>query len=130
MATNIDYERLSKEFVQHYYNQFDDPAQRRNLTNMYDPTNSLMTFEGAQIQGSAKIMEKLNSLSFNTINRIVTTVDSQPMPDGGILINVVGRLKADDDPPHSFSQVFVLKSNGNNFFCQHDIFRLDIHDSA
>lgn len=36
MATNIDYERLSKEFVQHYYNQFDDPAQRPNLTNMYD----------------------------------------------------------------------------------------------
>lgn len=72
-----------------------------------------MTFEGVQLQGSVKIMEKLTvsfvqvhradheanvcvflqSLSFQKINRIITAVDSQPMFDGGVLINVLGRLQ-------------------------------------
>lgn len=39
-------------------------------------------------------------------------------------------LQADEDPPHAYSQVFVLKPLGNSFFCQHDIFRLGIHDTA
>jgi hypothetical protein len=33
------------------------------------------------------------SLSFQKINRIITAVDSQPMFDGGVLINVLGRLQ-------------------------------------
>ncbi|PSN32974.1 hypothetical protein C0J52_24871 [Blattella germanica] len=38
--------------------------------------------------------------------------------------------KADEDPPHPYLQVFVLKPLGNSFYCQHDIFRLGIHDTA
>lgn len=33
------------------------------------------------------------SLTFQKINRIITAVDSQPMFDGGVLINVLGRLQ-------------------------------------
>jgi len=33
------------------------------------------------------------SLSFQKINRVITAVDSQPMFDGGVLINVLGRLQ-------------------------------------
>ncbi|KAI8035155.1 hypothetical protein M5D96_012100 [Drosophila gunungcola] len=36
----------------------------------------------------------------------------------------------DDDPPHAFSQVFLLKANAGTFFVAHDIFRLNIHNSA
>lgn len=89
-------------------------------------------------------------MTFTKINRAVTSVDSQPMVDGGILINVLGRLQVtlnfifkkkmyfkiylfifqcDEDPPHPFNQVFVLKSVGNSFYCAHDIFRLGIHDT-
>ncbi|XP_066145030.1 probable nuclear transport factor 2 isoform X1 [Euwallacea fornicatus] len=130
MSLNLQYEAIGKGFVQQYYAMFDDPAQRRNLANMYNAELSFMTFEGTQLQGASKIMEKLNSLTFQKINRIITAVDSQPMFDGGVLINVLGRLQADEDPPHAFSQVFVLKPLGNSFFVQHDIFRLGIHDSA
>ena len=35
----------------------------------------------------------LQALTFTKIQHIVTTVDCQPMFDGGILINVVGQLK-------------------------------------
>ncbi|XP_050310135.1 probable nuclear transport factor 2 isoform X1 [Anthonomus grandis grandis] len=130
MALNLQYEAIGKGFVQQYYALFDDPAQRPNLVNMYNVELSFMTFEGVQIQGAPKIMEKLNALSFQKINRIITAVDSQPMFDGGVLINVLGRLQADEDPPHAYSQVFVLKPLGNSFFVQHDIFRLGIHDTA
>ncbi|XP_011139701.1 probable nuclear transport factor 2 isoform X1 [Harpegnathos saltator] len=130
MAMNAQYEAIGKGFVQQYYMLFDDPAQRPNLINMYNTETSFMTFEGLQLQGAMKIMEKLTSLSFQKINRIITAIDSQPMFDGGVLINVLGRLQADEDPPHAFSQTFVLKPMGNSYFCQHDIFRLGIHDTA
>nr|CAI5829345.1 unnamed protein product [Callosobruchus analis] len=130
MALNPQYEAIGKGFVQQYYAFFDDPTQRQNLVNMYNVELSFMTFEGVQLQGSVKIMEKLNALTFQKINRIITAVDSQPMFDGGVLINVLGRLQADEDPPHAFSQVFVLKPLGTSFYVQHDIFRLGIHDTA
>ncbi|XP_032667510.1 probable nuclear transport factor 2 isoform X1 [Odontomachus brunneus] len=130
MAMNAQYEAIGKGFVQQYYMLFDDPAQRPNLINMYNTETSFMTFEGLQLQGAMKIMEKLTSLSFQKINRMITAIDSQPMFDGGVLINVLGRLQADEDPPHAFSQTFVLKPMGNSYFCQHDIFRLGIHDTA
>jgi len=130
MALNPQYEDIGKGFVQQYYAIFDDPLQRPNLVNLYNNDQSFMTFEGQQLQGAVKIMEKLQSLTFQKITRVLTAVDSQPMFDGGVLINVLGRLQCDEDPPHAFSQVFSLKPLGNSFFCQHDIFRLNIHDSA
>ncbi|KAL5277202.1 NUTF2 family protein [Megaselia abdita] len=130
MALNPQYADIGNGFVQQYYAIFDDPAQRANVVNFYSATESFMTFEGQQIQGSAKIMEKLSSLSFQKISRVLTAIDSQPMFDGGVLINVLGRLQCDDDPPHAFSQVFALKPLGGTFFCAHDIFRLNIHDTA
>ncbi|CAH0720626.1 unnamed protein product, partial [Brenthis ino] len=130
MALNPQYDEIGKGFVQQYYTLFDDPAQRPNLANMYNVETSFMTFEGVQLQGAVKIMEKLNSLTFQKIGRLVTSVDSQPMFDGGVLINVLGRLQCDDDPPHPYMQTFVLKPLGDSFFVQHDIFRLGIHDVA
>lgn len=72
----------------------------------------------------------LQALTFQKINRIITAVDTQPMLDGGILVSVLGRLQCDEDPPHAFSQVFVLKPLDASFYCAHDIFRLNIHDTA
>ncbi|KAG8238273.1 hypothetical protein J437_LFUL017413, partial [Ladona fulva] len=93
MALNPAYEAIGKHFVQQYYAMFDDPAQRPNLINMYNTESSFMTFEGMQLQGSLKIMEKLTGLPFQKITRVITAVDSQPMFDGGVIINVLGRLQ-------------------------------------
>ena len=130
MALNPQYEDIGKGFVQQYYALFDDPVQRASVVNFYSATDSFMTFEGLQIQGAPKIMEKLSSLTFQKITRVITAVDSQPMFDGGVLINVLGRLQCDEDPPHAYSQVFVLKPLGGTFYCAHDIFRLNIHNTA
>ncbi|EAA06639.2 probable nuclear transport factor 2 isoform X1 [Anopheles arabiensis] len=130
MALNPQYEEIGKGFVTQYYALFDDSTQRPTLVNLYNAELSFMTFEGQQIQGAAKILEKLQSLTFQNITRVLTAVDSQPMFDGGVLINVLGRLQCDDDPPHAYSQTFVLKPIGASFFCAHDIFRLNIHNTA
>ncbi|XP_041630919.1 probable nuclear transport factor 2 isoform X2 [Drosophila kikkawai] len=128
MSLNLQYEEIGKGFVQQYYSIFDDPANRANVVNFYSATDSFMTFEGHQIQGAPKILEKVQSLSFQKINRVITTVDSQPTFDGGVIINVLGRLQTDDDQPHAYIQTFVLKSVSGTFFVQHDIFRLSLHD--
>lgn len=88
-----------------------------------------MTFEGAQLQGSVKIGEKLavsilifcciktnmmilifnnfllfcyfQALTFQKINRAITAIDSQPTFDGGVLINVLGRLQVSQIIGHS-----------------------------
>ncbi|KAG0416493.1 hypothetical protein HPB47_006392 [Ixodes persulcatus] len=91
---------------------------------------SLMTFEGEQIFGRTKIMEKIQGLRFQKICHHCTVIDSQPMFDGGILISVLGQLKTDDDPAHTFLQVFVLKPMGETFYVEHDIFRLALHHTA
>ncbi|CAG0887303.1 unnamed protein product [Darwinula stevensoni] len=124
---NPQYDVIGKAFVQQYYAMFDDPVQRPNLLSLYNAEGSLLTFEGAQHMGSAKIMEKFSALTFQKIQHHVTTVDCQPMWDGGILINVLGQLKTDDDPPHSFSHTFILKPSETSFFVQHEMFRLNLH---
>ena len=86
---------------------FDNPATRAQLQQLYNSEQSLLSFEGQQmqvldlsrvlhllhLQGSAKIMEKLASLTFQKIAHLITAVDCQPMFDGGILVNVLGQLK-------------------------------------
>lgn len=130
MALNPNYEQIGKAFTEQYYALFDDAARRPQLMALYNENQSLMTFEGQQMQGAAKIMEKIASLTFKNIAHIITAVDSQPTFDGGVLINVLGQLRTDEDPPQSFTQAFVLKPSGDTFFIQHDMFRLVLHNIA
>jgi len=130
MALNPNYEQIGKAFTQQYYALFDNAATRGQLQALYNAEQSLMSFEGQQMQGAAKIMEKIASLTFQKIQHLITAVDCQPMFDGGILINVLGQLKSDDDPPQSFMQNFVLRPGGDSFYIQHDVFRLVLHNVA
>jgi len=130
MAINPNFNAIGKAFTDQYYQMFDNAATRGQLQALYNADQSLMSFEGQQMQGAAKIMEKIASLTFQKIAHLITAIDCQPMFDGGILINVLGQLKTDDDPPQSFMQNFVLKPAGDSFFIQHDNFRLVLHNVA
>jgi hypothetical protein len=130
MALNPNYEQIGKAFTQEYYALFDNPATRGQLQALYNADQSLMSFEGQQMQGAVKIMEKIASLTFQKIQHLITAIDCHPMFDGGILINVLGQLKTDDDPPQSFMQNFVLRPGGDSFYIQHDVFRLVLHNTA
>lgn len=104
MALNPQYDSIGKAFTQQYYAMFDDPTQRHQLVNLYNvrhffdsyfvdrldaldlshshvklaflfqAESSLMTFEGQQMQGSPKIMEKLGSLTFQKIAHLVRKI--------------------------------------------------------
>ena len=60
----------------------------------------------------------------------VTKVDCQPGPSNDfIVVSVLGQMRADQDSPLGFSQVFQLKRspNGGSFYVLNDIFVLHLH---
>jgi len=126
---NFDWEGIGQHFVREYYNIFD--TQKEQLIMLYHP-EAMLTFEDNKAQGREAIGKILaEKLTFGSIQHIVTKIDCQPTAERGVLILITGRLKTDNDPPHAFSQVIVLKPiEGNSFVIYHDVFRLSIHDSA
>lgn len=76
------------------------------------------------MMGKTKIQEKLQSLTFKSIGHAISNIDAQPTFDGGIVVQVLGQFKTDDDPPHTFNQCFILKPTGDSFYVEHDIFRI------
>lgn len=130
MNLNPQFQQIGETFVKQYYLIFDGEREgREKLVNFYHAELSLMSFEGVQVQGAAAILDKIKTLSFNKIARAITTVDCQPTFDGGVLVNILGQLKMDEDPVHAFAQTFVLKPMNDSFFIQHDSFRLVIHNN-
>jgi len=126
---NPQFQAIGENFTKRYYAVFDGPREgRANLKNYYHAECSLLTFEGSQVQGADAIIGKINQLTFQKITRALTTVDCQPTFDGGVVINVLGQLKLDEDPVHGFAQTFILKPLNDTFFIQHDTFRLVIHN--
>ena len=110
---------------------------------MQQADDSYMDFEGTSFVGKEAIMGKLKSLPFKTIQHVITKIDCQPSGADRVLILSYGQVKVwfylysdwsicleciitqtDDEPPHNFSEVFVLvkKSNENNYMVQNNIF--------
>ena len=102
----MDNDSVAKAFVEHYYRTFD--ANRGGLGNLYQD-NSMLTFEGAKIQGSNAIVEKLVSLPFQQCLHKVSTVDCQPSgAGGGMLVFVSGLLQISGEQHQlKFSQVWL-----------------------
>lgn len=52
----------------------------------------MLTFESASVLGVNPIVEKLSGLPFEKVKHQVSTLDSQPTVEGGILILITGQL--------------------------------------
>jgi len=125
-------EAIAKQFCQVYYEKYKGAAGERgtDLASLYG-TDSCLSFEGSNDQGVDAIRNKLNSLSFKSINHSITCMDHQLVDNSTLLIIVIGMLKTDEDPPQSFSQTFVLKSaEGGSFYVKSDVFRMILHNHA
>ena len=81
MALNPQYDAIGKAFTQQYYALFDDAAQRPQLINLYNAEQSLMTFEGQQMQGRRRsddhIHTKVLLLDFSSLVRISIIVETK-----------------------------------------------------
>ncbi|XP_063693603.1 nuclear transport factor 2-like [Bolinopsis microptera] len=119
---------LGKAFSEHYYGAFS--KNRAELFQYYHP-QAMLTFEGAQVSGRDAISQKLTSLPFQQVQHVVTTVDVQPVPacDGAIIVQILGQLKTDNDPPHGFVQVFTIFPINGNHLIVNDMFRLVLHNA-
>ena len=61
MSYNSQFETIGNQLVQVYYSKFDvaDGATRASgLQELYDVSDSIMTFEGNQVKGRQAILEK------------------------------------------------------------------------
>lgn len=120
---NKDYDRLGKIYVAQYYTYFDDPSRRLALVALYHSEESFLSFEGEKFRGTKKILEKFETMALGKIERSINSVDSQPLRDGGLIVNVVGKVKAKEERERLYAQTFVFKPQKGSFFLQHDIFR-------
>ncbi|OCH85223.1 NTF2-like protein [Obba rivulosa] len=119
-----DINTVATQFTDFYYTSFD--RDRASLGPLYRP-ESMLTFEGTQHQGTSSIVEKLQSLPFQSVQHKVTTLDAQPSTNAGaIIVSVTGLLVVDgSENPLQFSQVFQLVPTGGTYFIFNDIFRLN-----
>jgi len=123
---NPNYAAIAQTFVDHFYKLFQ--SDRSQLHTVYHPEYPLLSFEDSTHQGREEIHNKYTSLPFVTVSMVVTKISAQPTADGGVLVMVIGQLKADSDPAHAFSQVFHLKAMGESFVVVNDMFRLNVHN--
>ena len=86
-----------------------------------------------QFKGSAAIVEKLRTLPFQQVKHQVVTLDTQPSPNGGVVVMVCGNLLIDgEQQPQEFSQCFQLMPTEaaglapGSYFIFNDVFRLNI----
>ncbi|CRK23978.1 hypothetical protein BN1723_003117 [Verticillium longisporum] len=138
-----NFEEVAKQFVEFYYNQFD--SDRKGLTSLYvgsllylqqsrqkltcttkQREQSMLTFESSSVLGATPITEKLSSLPFEKVKHQVSTLDSQPTVEGGIIILITGQLLVDEEQrPMNFSQTFqLMRDPSGNYFVFNDIFKL------
>jgi hypothetical protein len=86
-----------------------------------------------QFKGSQSIVEKLVSLPFQRVQHQVVTIDTQPTPNGGVLVFVCGNLLIDNETqPQKFAQTFQLMPTdavglpAGSYFIFNDVFRLNV----
>lgn len=120
---NEDYERLGKIYVAQYYFLFDNPSKRLSLVSLYHSEDSFLSYEGEKYRGTKKILKRYEKLDLGRIERSINSVDSQPLSDGKIIVNVIGKILANNTPTRLYAQTFIFKPQKGSFFLQHDIFR-------
>lgn len=120
---NLDYDRLGKIYVAQYYMLFDDPLKRLSLVSLYHSEDSFLSYEGEKFGGTKAILERFEKLNLGKIKRTINSVDSQPLSDGKIIVNVIGKVQENNEPSRFYAQTFIFKPQKGSFFLQHDFFR-------
>lgn len=116
--------------IQHFlYSLFPLPTHllnQNNLTCTYQKNEqSMLTFEGQQVQGSANIINKLKSVG--QVKHSVKTTDIQPSSNANaIVIFVTGAIQIGGDNPLHFCEFFHLVGTApGQYYVHNDVFRLN-----
>ena len=92
---------------------------------MSQSDQSMLTFEGTQVQGAANILAKYRS--FGAVKHTIKSMDVQPSnAQNAIVIFVTGSIKIGGDNPLHFCEMFQLVSTGPGaYYVHNDVFRLN-----
>ncbi|KAL3758205.1 hypothetical protein ACHAWU_004843 [Discostella pseudostelligera] len=115
-------EEVAQAFVQHFYQTFDSNVD--SLAGLFND-QSMLTFEGQQVQGSANIIAKLKSVG--GVSHSVKTTDIQPSSNpNAIVIFVTGAIQIGGDNPLHFCEFFHLVGTAPGQYYVHNVvFRLN-----
>lgn len=114
---------LATNFLNSYYNTM--MSDRAKMIHFYRD-NSQMSYEGDTRVGIKAIMEKIESLSFKSINYKFESYEFQqtPLPNS-LLLLVNGTLQMDGTDTFNFYQCFLLVGESQGvFYLANDIFKL------
>lgn len=132
MAEHEQAKQVAVAFCEHYYPNL--CQNKEALRNLYGDASTLL-FEGQLCVGQAAIMAKLQGLTYQRIAHELTSVDAVSVAHGtapnkpAIMLTVLGQLKTDDDPPHSFTQTFLLRTAENEaMYIAYEAFRMVLHN--
>lgn len=118
-----DYNQLSQQFLQHYYQVFE--TDRSQLGSLYR-AGSMLTFERSQVQGADAIVQKLKDLPFQQVQHAVSTQDAQPGSPNGqdVIIVITGKILIDGgDHAQFYTEMFHLVPENGGYFIFNHIFR-------
>ncbi|KAK4048375.1 COPII coat Sec23p-Sfb3p heterodimer component [Microbotryomycetes sp. JL221] len=126
-ASNDEGTRIAYAFLDQYYNLlFEDPGR---LHCFYRTESTLIhsaegNSDNTPHYGQQGIHDKLMSLGYNHCKSWISTIDSQPSSDGGIMVMIIGWQSNASGPWRKFSRTFYLASQPNGYFVLNDICRL------
>ncbi|MFB7591405.1 nuclear transport factor 2 family protein [Streptomyces sp. NPDC056169] len=123
-----DFNAIAQAFVGHYFRTFDNYDARDSLASLYRP-ESMLSWEGFQIQGAESIVQQLKKPELKVVKTQITSIDAQPGLNNGVAVLVTGTLVIDNqfDKPMNFTRTFTLApipGQPGGFFVYNDIFRL------
>ncbi|KAJ5636182.1 Nuclear transport factor 2 Eukaryote [Penicillium longicatenatum] len=101
---------IADQFAQHWFPIFDDASERPKLASLYR-SDSMLAWEGKQMQGVESIMEYLTKPELSVVKTQASIVDAAPASGGGMVITVTGTLAStseESSPFFIYSQIFRL----------------------
>ncbi|KAI5451929.1 Nuclear transport factor 2 [Naganishia albida] len=123
-----DIQAIAQQFTNFYYQTFDAAGKDRSALSSLYRDNSMMTWEGTQLMGTQAIIEKINSLPFESVQHRVSMIDAQPSSAtvASLIVLVTGHLVVDGntEAPMPYSQMFQLVPDNGSYYVQNDVFRL------
>jgi hypothetical protein len=119
-----NYKNITKHFCTYYYNLYDDDCKK--LENLYNKS-SVFTFCEEEFPSYFKLCNQIKLfLGIYKFKHYVKTIDSQPIGEKGLLINITGTLSVNNiQTVQKYVETIVLEQDmANNFYIINTIFRV------
>ena len=128
ISINNEYKRVTQEICNRYYQVYD--SDFRNLTYLYTAM-SKFTFQDEEVVGFNNLYSKwINKYGIQKFTHNIKFINSQPVSDKTLLINVHGLVRVNDNLTQTqyqpFSETLLVQrgNTDNTFRIYNTMFRL------